>query len=113
MHTASLLREARLEAGLTQAELASRSGTSQATLSAYERGQKSPSTATLERILAATGRRLATEPAARTVRSPGAAMLAQVGKTLEQVIELAAELPTSHRRERMFPGLPRHPATGP
>jgi hypothetical protein len=40
-------------------------------------------------------------------------MLAQAGRTLEQVIELAAELPTSHRRERMFPGLPRHPATGP
>ena len=113
MYTASLLREARLEAGLTQAELASRSGTSQATLCAYERGQKSPSTATLERILAATGRRLATERTSRTVRSPGAAMLAQAGRSLEQVIELAAELPTSHRRTPMFPGLPRHPATEP
>jgi transcriptional regulator with XRE-family HTH domain len=111
MHTASLLREARLEAGLTQAELAERSGTSQATLCAYERGQKSPSTATLERILAATGRRLVTEPTSRTVRSPGAAMLAQAGRTLEQVIELASELPTNHQRGRMFPGLPRHPAT--
>lgn len=106
MHTASLLREARLSAGLSQAELAERSGTSQATLSSYERGQKAPSAATLERILAAAGMQLTAVPASRPVRSPGAAALEKAGRTLEQVIELAAQLPTSHRRSAVFPGLP-------
>jgi transcriptional regulator with XRE-family HTH domain len=41
--------------GLTQAQLAARAGTSQATLSAYERGLKSPSLKVAARIIAATG----------------------------------------------------------
>jgi transcriptional regulator with XRE-family HTH domain len=50
-----LLGRARRARGLTQAELAARSGTSQATLSAYERGVKSPSVTVASRILEATG----------------------------------------------------------
>lgn len=42
MDRAYLIEVARRASGLTQAELAARSGTSQATLSAYERGLKSP-----------------------------------------------------------------------
>lgn len=110
MDAASLLREARLAAGLSQAELADRSGTSQATLSDYERGAKTPSAATLERILAAGGRRLTSEPASRHVRSPGVAAFQRSGHALLEVIELAAQLPTDHSRERLFPGLPRRPA---
>lgn len=53
-----LLAACRAEAGLTQAELARRAGTSQATISAYENGSKSPSVATLERLLAVTGNAL-------------------------------------------------------
>ena len=113
MHTASLLREARLSAGLSQAELAERSGTSQATLSSYERGRKAPSAATLERILAAAGKQLATAPASRPVRSPGAAALERAGRTLVEVIELAAQLPTSHARSKAFPGLPPRLPTRP
>lgn len=109
MRTSNLLREARLAAGLSQAELAARSGTSQTTLCAYERGRKSPSAATLERILAAAGRRLATEPRS-PVRSPGAAALERSGRTLEQVIALAEKLPANHHRSQIFPGLPRPPA---
>lgn len=112
MRTASLLLEARRAAGLSQVALAERSGTSQATLCAYERGQKSPSAATLERILAAAGRRLATEQRPRPLRSPGAAALERAGDTLVQVIELAGELPTSHRSSPMFPGLPRTRTSG-
>ena len=52
---ARLLREARRRAGLSQAALARRAGTSQPTLSAYERGLKDPSAATLDRLLAAAG----------------------------------------------------------
>jgi transcriptional regulator with XRE-family HTH domain len=46
---------ARRQAGLTQANLAQRAGTSQAAISAYESGRRSPSVDTLCRILAAAG----------------------------------------------------------
>ena len=50
-----LIRLARMRAKLTQAELARRAGTSQATISAYESGRKSPTVATLSRLLRASG----------------------------------------------------------
>jgi uncharacterized protein len=53
-----LLREARELAGLTQAELAARAGTSQPAVSRYEAGTASPAVETLERLLAASGARL-------------------------------------------------------
>jgi transcriptional regulator with XRE-family HTH domain len=107
MDAATLLREARLRAGLSQAQLAERSGTSQATLCAYERGTKTPSASTLERVLAAAGRRLTTAPASRPVRTPAAGALERAGRTLVEVLELAAQLPSSHDRDELFPGLPR------
>lgn len=55
MDRAYLLEVARRAAGLTQAELAARSGTSQAALSAYERGVKSPTIKVAGRILEAAG----------------------------------------------------------
>ena len=54
----SLIAEARTSAGISQEELALRAHTSQPTLSAYENGRKSPSVATLERLLAETGHHL-------------------------------------------------------
>lgn len=50
-----LIRMARRDAGLTQVELAKRAKTSQAAVSAYESGRRSPSVETLCRILAAAG----------------------------------------------------------
>lgn len=50
-----MVREARSRAQLTQAALASLSGTSQSTLAAYESGAKSPSARTLDRIVRAAG----------------------------------------------------------
>jgi transcriptional regulator with XRE-family HTH domain len=58
---ARLLRQARDHAGLTQAELARRSGTSQSAISAYEAGRKDPTASTLARLLAGAGIRLAVE----------------------------------------------------
>lgn len=55
MLASAYVKEARLRAGLTQAELARRAGTSQPTLARYERGAVVPSIATLERLLAACG----------------------------------------------------------
>ncbi len=53
-----LLTRARQARGFTQAQLAGVAGTSQATLSAYERGLKSPSLKVASRILAAIGHEL-------------------------------------------------------
>lgn len=50
-----LIRMARRKAGLTQVELAKRAKTSQAAVSAYESGRRSPSVETLCRILDAAG----------------------------------------------------------
>lgn len=48
-----LLRSARLAAGLSLRELGARAGTSHATLSAYEQGNKVPSVVTFLRVLTA------------------------------------------------------------
>ena len=66
-----LLAYARRAAGLTQDALARLAGTSQATLSAYERGTKSPSIAVTERIIEATGHRLEVVPNLEFVEVPG------------------------------------------
>lgn len=50
-----MIERARRSAGLSQAALARLAGTSRPTLSAYERGRKSPSVETTARILAAAG----------------------------------------------------------
>lgn len=52
---AGLIETARLRAGLTQAELARRAGTSQSAIALYESGRRSPTVSTLERVLRAAG----------------------------------------------------------
>jgi predicted nucleotidyltransferase/DNA-binding XRE family transcriptional regulator len=51
----ALLREARRQARLSQAELAKRAGTTQSVVSAYENAARQPSLPTLARLVAATG----------------------------------------------------------
>lgn len=58
----TVVEEARLASGLGQAELAALAGTSQPTLSAYERGKKSPGLAVAERIVNAAGWNIALQP---------------------------------------------------
>ena len=55
MKTARLLSQARRRAGLTQRELAGRAGVAQPAIARIERGRVSPSVATLDRLLRATG----------------------------------------------------------
>jgi transcriptional regulator with XRE-family HTH domain len=62
MEPGELLEQARVSAGLTQEELARRAGTSRTTLSAYEHGRKSPTAATLARLLSGAGWELAARP---------------------------------------------------
>jgi transcriptional regulator with XRE-family HTH domain len=53
--TGAFIRSRRVEHGLSQAQLALRAGTTQASLSRLERGQLSPTVATIERLLSAVG----------------------------------------------------------
>lgn len=54
----NLVRQLRLQAGLTQALLAEAAGTSSQTISAYEVGRKSPNLATVLRLADAAGLRM-------------------------------------------------------
>jgi transcriptional regulator with XRE-family HTH domain len=65
MSPATVLREARLRAGLTQAELARRLGTSQAAVARLERPGANPTFSTLQRAVHETGHRLLVEASER------------------------------------------------
>ena len=71
---ATLVRDARRQAGLTQRDLAVRAGTSQPTVSAYEAGRQIPTLSTLERLLVACGRELVVT-AEPVPAAPNAALL--------------------------------------
>jgi transcriptional regulator with XRE-family HTH domain len=58
----TVLTDAREAAGLSKTALAARAHTSRSTLSAYEHGRVSPTLATVDRILAATGHHLKSAP---------------------------------------------------
>jgi transcriptional regulator with XRE-family HTH domain len=72
MEPGDLIGLARNEAGLTQEELARRAGTSRSTLSAYERGRKSPTIATFARLLAEAGFDLTAMPQPAFTQVPAA-----------------------------------------
>ena len=94
--SARLIKEARGAAGLTQAELAERAGTSQPTIAAYEAGDKVPNVSTLERVLRATGTTLTTS------RSPGTQRSVRLRRLLDQrrdeIVEVAAQHHASNVR---------------
>jgi len=98
---AVLLRVARREAGLTQAEVARRAGIPQPVLSMYERGTREPSVAAANRILAGLGKTLTARPAPRRLDDHAAAV------QLEAVLGLADAMPFGPRRQALeFPPLP-------
>ena len=55
MNPGKIIRERRLANGITQAQLARRSGSTQAAISRLERGELSPTFETFERMLAVMG----------------------------------------------------------
>lgn len=59
----ALIKNARVEAGLTQAQLADRLGTTQSAVARLERSGANPRVQTISRALAACGRRLSLESA--------------------------------------------------
>jgi len=100
MDIGTRLRRARTEAGLTQAELADRAGTSQPTVSAYEQGMKDPRLLTLDRLLAATGARIEILGSAAGSRATH-----ERGRRLAEVLALAEALPARPRRTLDYPRL--------
>src|SRR3954447_7795774 len=62
MQAGVLLRKVRQASDLRQSELAERAGTSRPTLSAYERGRKSPTLTTVERLVDGAGFELTAQP---------------------------------------------------
>ncbi len=105
MDVPAVLRAARAAADLSQAALAERTSTSQATISAYENGRKAPALETLERLLLATGTRLTIEAAPPPVTLPTAAERRRRGRILAEVIELAEALPARRPGELRYPRL--------
>ena len=65
-----LLSEARRRAGIPQAEIARRAGTSQPAVARIERGHSSPTLETLERLLAAAGFELRLELVPKATPDP-------------------------------------------
>ena len=77
-----MIRGARQAAGITQLELAGRAGTAQPAVAAYESGGRTPSIATLRRLLGACEHDV--EVLARPRVRRGAASLAEVAQTIEE-----------------------------
>ncbi len=112
---ANLIRQARADAGMTQAQLAVRADTSQPALARYEHGDVVPTLPTLERLLAACGQRL--EIGARRARTARATTVrAQRGDDARELRRarprlLAAARRHGVRRVRVFGSFARGEAT--
>ncbi len=106
MNGSALLIQARKRAGITQAEMARRAGTSQPVISAYERGRRDPSIETLRRLVQATGAQLelGVGPWAESGLPP-AADDAERAARLVDVLLLADAIP--HRKRAATIGFPR------
>jgi transcriptional regulator with XRE-family HTH domain len=89
MDTAGLIRDARDTAGITQLELASRAHTAQPAVAAYESGTRTPTIATLERLLHACDHDMEVLAHPRTRR--GAASLSELAQTISDDLENSGE----------------------
>ncbi|MEC5151441.1 helix-turn-helix transcriptional regulator [Cryobacterium sp. GrIS_2_6] len=79
MSAAILARSARAASGLSQSELAARSGIAGSSLSLIENGKREPTVATLEALLLATRHTVVTLP---TVRSDAARIASEIAAAL-------------------------------
>src|ERR1700709_25598 len=82
-----LARSARSASGLTQGELATRSGIAGSSLSLIEHGKREPTVATLDTLLRATGQTVVISP---TVRSDAARIAAEIGDALKNSDDASA-----------------------
>jgi hypothetical protein len=96
-----LIAQIRRTSGLSQAELARRTGFQSSVLSAYEHGRRQPSVAALARIASAAGLELEVSPLS------DADALERSGGVLIDVLELADRMPSKSRGELSYPPLIR------
>lgn len=96
-----LIAQIRQTSGLSQAELARRSGLQSSVLSAYEHGRRQPSVSALARIARAAGLELEISPLT------DADALERSGRVLLDVLELADRMPSKPRGELTYPPLIR------
>jgi transcriptional regulator with XRE-family HTH domain len=99
METGLIIRTARRRSKLSLRALASRAGTSHATLSAYEKGRVDPTTMVLSRIIAAAGQALE----ATLLGVPPSIDGMSRGEELIAVLELAEQFPARHASHIEFP----------
>jgi transcriptional regulator with XRE-family HTH domain len=96
-----LIGEIRHASGLSQAELARRTGIQSSVLSAYEHGRRQPSAAALARIARSAGLELTVTPLSDQ------AALERSGRVLKDVLDLADRMPSRRRGELAYPPLIR------
>jgi predicted nucleotidyltransferase/DNA-binding XRE family transcriptional regulator len=116
MNVAETVHRARLRAGLSQAELAKKAGTSQPALARYETGVALPTIPTLERLLRGCGERLelVTAPAEKRPMS-ASSVRGQLGHRARQLRgrrRLLLDSARAHgvRRVRVFGSIAREEA---
>jgi transcriptional regulator with XRE-family HTH domain len=97
MDAPSILRRARLRAGLSLRELAARAETSHSALAAYEAARVTPNVETFDRVLSAAGFNSSLS-LTRHVASDHAR-----GQELIEALVLAQQFPARHRRTLAFP----------
>jgi predicted nucleotidyltransferase/DNA-binding XRE family transcriptional regulator len=93
------IRQARLDASLSQVELAVRAGTSQSALARYETGVALPTLPTLERLLAACDRCLEIRTPPTQHPGPGISMRSQLGPQADRL---------RRQRRRLLDAAKRH-----
>ena len=108
----SILRQARRQAGLSQAQLASRAGITQSVVSAYETEARQPSLPTLARLIDAAGLELVVH--IRPSRAPSRRLAGRLGSRLSahraEVRRVAAKYGLSNLR--VFGSVARGEDTG-
>lgn len=100
------LRQIVKESGLSQAELARRTGMPRSVVNAYVKGSREPGVDALARLAAAGGLEL------RLARRRPPVDADRAGKILVQVLELAEALPFKPRATLDYPHLPDRLAQG-
>jgi transcriptional regulator with XRE-family HTH domain len=101
MEPSALLKAVRRRRGLTQAQLAARAGTSQPVVSAYERGHRDPTYATLRRLVEASGEHLELDATIGGAGPPRAADVHEQAARLLDVLSLADAIPVRARPRRL------------
>src|SRR5262245_66467868 len=102
----SLVKEIKDHSGLSQAELARRSGLPRSVVNAYLKGTREPGVDALAKLAAAGGFELRIERRKPPVDADRA------GRVLVQVLELAEALPFRPRAEMGYPRLSSRLASG-